>query len=99
MGWFEPATNRLRDTPVLSKRVVYLAISAHRRVGRRSLQGTFNFSMRTLGGEVSGGRRDRPATDRSPPQLTRLMAFAVFRCCTARGLADDWCGSNRRVAS
>ena len=35
LGWFEPAASRLQDAPVLSKQVVYLAISAHKGVGRR----------------------------------------------------------------
>jgi hypothetical protein len=39
LEWLEPATNRLQGTPVLSKQVVYLAISARERGGRRSRQG------------------------------------------------------------
>jgi hypothetical protein len=40
LGQFESATTRMQDPAVLSKQVVYLAISPNERIRRGSLQGT-----------------------------------------------------------
>lgn len=82
LRWFEPATIRLRDAPVVSKQVVYLAISAHESVGRRSAQRTLTprcelVPSRSVG-DVGAGRALVEDHDCRSGSLVLLYSSAVL---------------------